>query len=353
MAATDSAIFIASHLSSSTSLRYNGIPKRTLRDTNGYNALRALKRAGTVKMTKRAGLWCVVGVLTALMSVARPVEAQSRVESNVIYGMYSGLALLMDVYHPADPNGYGIVLIQGSGWTAPMGYDSGQLKEAGPRDGLIATVLAEAGYTVFSANIRQVPGFHYPDPVEDVQRAVRFVRHHASEFGIDPVRIGAIGWSSGAHLVSLLGVLDGEGDPDDPSPVNRESAKVQCVVAMAGIFDLARVRGNPMVVVATFMGLSLLSAGPKSIESRRYAQASPVTHVSADDPPFLLQSGAEDLITTAEQAQLMEAALKKADVPVRLEIIPGFGHVAEMNEEKRRASLGKAIEWFGRYLPGP
>lgn len=313
--------------------------------------------SGQVKMTKRAGLWCVVGVLTALMSVARPVEAQSRVESNVIYGMYSGLALLMDVYHPADPNGYGIVLIQGTGWTAPMGYGSPQLKEERPRrppggiDWLYPTVLAEAGYTVFSANHRQVPGFHYPDPVEDVQRAVRFVRHHASEFGIDPVRIGAIGWSSGAHLVSLLGVLDGEGDPDDPSPVNRESAKVQCVVAVSGLFDLARLRRDP--VVATFMGLSLLYGGPKSIESRRYAQASPVTHVSADDPPFLLQSGAEDPVTTAEQAQLMEAALKKADVPVRLEIIPGFGHVAEMNEEKLRASLGKAIEWFGRYLPGP
>ena len=57
------------------------------------------------------------------------------------------------------------------------------------------------------------------------------MRHHATEYGIDATRIGAMGGSSGAHLVSLLGVLDGDGDPKDASPVNRESAKVQVVVA--------------------------------------------------------------------------------------------------------------------------
>ena len=67
----------------------------------------------------------------------------------------------------------------------------------------------------------------------DARRAVRWVRAHAAEYGIDPHRIGAVGYSSGAHLAALLGVLDATEDADDPDPVNRVSARVQCVVAAA------------------------------------------------------------------------------------------------------------------------
>ncbi len=152
----------------------------------------------------------------------------SRIESNRVYGMYSGLALLMDVHRPEKSNGYGIVQINGSGWHRPMSYDAVPLKD-GPQTSMYAAPLVEAGYTVFSINHRAAPRFQYPAAVEDAQRAVRYVRFHAEEFGIRPDRIGAVGGSSGGHLVSLLGVLDGWGDPEDPDPVNRESAKVQCV----------------------------------------------------------------------------------------------------------------------------
>ena len=60
-------------------------------------------------------------------------STQARVESNAVYGMYSGLALLMDVYHPERPNGYGILFISGSGWHASFSYDARQLKD-GVRD---------------------------------------------------------------------------------------------------------------------------------------------------------------------------------------------------------------------------
>src|SRR5687767_5177862 len=134
---------------------------------------------------------------------------------NVVYGMYSGLALLMDVYAPeGEANGHGIVHISGSGWGAPLGLDARQLKEAGHVE-IEARPLVAAGYTVFSINHRATPRFPYPAAVEDAQRAVRFVRHHADRFGIRADRIGAIGGSSGGHLVSMLGVLDGDGDPED------------------------------------------------------------------------------------------------------------------------------------------
>src|SRR6266542_1309781 len=106
---------------------------------------------------------------------------------NVVYGMYSGLGLLMDVYLPelGRANGYGLVHICGSGWSAPLGLDARQLKEAGHVE-VEALPLVEAGYTVCSINHRATPRFTYPAPVEDAQRAVRFFRNNAARFGIRP-----------------------------------------------------------------------------------------------------------------------------------------------------------------------
>ena len=180
------------------------------------------------------------GMLLAMLPLWA-AGAERHLETNVVYGMYSGLALLMDVHRPANPNGYGIILVSGSGWTAPMAYSAAPLKSITPSL-QYAKPLVAAGYTVFSVNHRALPRFHYPAAVEDVQRAVRFVRSNAASFGIRPDRIGAAGGSSGGHLVSMLGTLDGKGNPEDPDPVERESAKVQCVVARAAPINFFKMR---------------------------------------------------------------------------------------------------------------
>jgi len=191
------------------------------------------------------------------------------VERNVVYGMYSGLALLMDVYHPEKSNGHGIVYINGSGWHSPMAYAAVALKDV-PLGIPYAEALARAGYTVFAINHRQAPRFRYPAAIEDAQRAVRFVRHNSARFDISSARIGAAGGSSGGHLVSLLGTLPGEGAPDDQDPVNRESARVQCVVARAAPVDLARMGDRP--IVAGFMGMIVRgeAGGPYGVEQQTY-----------------------------------------------------------------------------------
>ena len=94
-------------------------------------------------------------------SAAGPAGAEGRVERNVVFGMYSGLALLMDVYHPENPNGYGIVFISGSGWTRELGLDATPLKESGQEE-IYAVPLAAAGYTVFGINHRASPRFRHP-----------------------------------------------------------------------------------------------------------------------------------------------------------------------------------------------
>src|SRR5262245_28310486 len=148
----------------------------------------------------------LAGLVFLSLSVA--ASAQSRVDANVVYGMYSGTALLLDVHYPVRPNGFGIVFIPGSGWNAPLGSSRTPLKES-PQVAMYGPSLLQAGCTVFAITHRATPTFRYPAPLEDAQRAVRFIRHHAAKYGIDSARIGGSGGSSGAHLVSLLATLDG------------------------------------------------------------------------------------------------------------------------------------------------
>ncbi|MEK6322974.1 MAG: alpha/beta hydrolase [Acidobacteriota bacterium] len=282
-----------------------------------------------------------------------PTKMGARVESNVIYGMYSGLALLMDVHTPEKPNGYGIIFISGSAWHAPLSYEARLLKD--DDRGGHAKALVEAGYSVFRINHRAAPRFRYPAAVEDAQRAVRYVRHHAKRFGIRPDRIGASGGSSGGHLVSLLGVLDGKGDPADADPVNRESAKVQCVVAHAAPSDLINV---PTIrqAVGSFMGMLIERAPPTSVEYKTYREASPISHVSKDDAPFLLIHGDADEIVLFKHSEVMAEALKQAGVAVKLVRIEGGGHNANFRgpgfrEEKGWPDyLGETVRWFDQHL---
>lgn len=285
--------------------------------------------------------------LSILIAVSA-LAADSTVQSNVVYGMYSGTALLMDVHRPARPNGYGIVYVSGSGWTSPMAYSSWQLKTNG-QSLQYATPLVAAGYTVFTVNHRSLPRFHYPAAVEDVQRAVRFVRHNAAMFGIRPDRIGAAGGSSGGHLVSMLGTLDGKGNPNDPDPVERESAKVQCVVARAAPTNFLKIRGN------SFVGMPVPTTdGPvekNSIEYKTNFEASPISYVSPDDPPFLLMHGDRDETVPFSQSEDFEKALKAAGVTVKLIRVEGAGHGPSFPGAIHPPDyLGEMVNWFNRYL---
>lgn len=139
--------------------------------------------------------------------------ADQRGAANVVEDMHSGLALLMDVqmdvHLPERLNGIGLVHVAGGGWSAPLNLDSRPLKEAGPVR-IEALPLVERVHTVLTINHRATPRLRHPTQIEDAQRAVRFMRFHTTRFGIAPARIGAIGGSSGGHLVNLRGILNAE-----------------------------------------------------------------------------------------------------------------------------------------------
>jgi len=286
-------------------------------------------------------------VALTVMLAAKSAVAQPSVEKNVVYGMHSGLALLMDIHHPEKPNGYGVIHVAGSGWHASLAYDAVPLKESQIR--FWGPTLLGAGYTVFTINHRAAPAFRYPAAVEDVQRAVRFVRHNARQFGVDPARIGAIGGSSGAHLLGLCAMLGAPGMADDSDPVNRERATLQTVVLRAGKFDMSRppIPGG----VASFMGFVPRDAADR----KNYVAASPIAHVSAGAPPVLLLHGDADDIVPFDESVAMERALRTASVPVKLVRIPGGKHGEDFGADGKPDPswpdyFAEIIAWFDQHL---
>lgn len=282
-------------------------------------------------------------------------RAEQRVEANVVYGMYSGLALLMDVSHPVQPNGFAVLTVGGTGWHLPLAFGAiGQKDRAYAPD---LDALLSAGYTVFRVNHRAAPRFRYPAALEDVQRAVRFIRFHAQRFGIDPNRIGGWGFSSGAHLVALLGVLDGGGDASDPDPVNRVSAKLQCVIAGALPADLtASLQPAGTAVLASFLGTPPSSMGPL-LEDRvtigLAREASPIHHVTVGDAPFLLEHGDADELVPFAQSEAMERALREAGVDVLLRRVPGGDHGGpRMAAQDPRERYPVIIGWLNQHPRG-
>jgi acetyl esterase/lipase len=289
--------------------------------------------------------------LSALAAPAKETRVAPAVERNVVYGMYSGLALLLDVHRPAKSNGYGIVFISGSGWQAAPDYGAGPLKNN--QVDLWGPPLTAAGYTVFAINHRGAPRFHFPAALEDTQRAIRFVRAHAKAYGIDGAHLGGLGGSSGGNLIGLAGMLAAPGESRDADAVNRESAALQAIVLRAAVSNLRTVTAPAGVGYV----VSYVEAGYSEAPAVKalYAAASPVAQVSSRAPPTLLLHGDADPLIPYQQSVEMEAALRAANVPTRLITIPGGGHGADFvpgNEPRPDWPdyFGETVAWFDRYL---
>ena len=242
----------------------------------------------------------------------------------------------------------------GNAWTAPQAYGATGLKEAQVSDW--APTLLRAGFTVFAINHRATPRFHYPAPVEDLQRAIRFVRHNAQRFAVEPGRLGAVGGSSGGHLVGLAAMLGAPGIADDSDPVNREPATLQCVVLRAAPTDLKSMIGAGAIsttaaVVAFLNRLPTPMADDQSV----YRAASPISHVSASSPPVLLLHGDKDDTVPYQQSVAMEAALRGVNVPAKLVTVTGGAHGSDFGmrgtpHPQFPDVLRETVDWLNRYL---
>lgn len=188
----------------------------------------------------------------------------------------------------------------------------------------------QRGYAVASLNYRLSGHAAFPAQIEDCKAAIRWLRAHAKEYGLDPERFGVWGSSAGGHLVALLGTSGGE-KSFDVGPSAGVSSRVQAVCDYYGPTDLMRMDekaapGARMRHNDPESPESKLLGGPVQENKEKAARANPITYVAAGMPPFLIVHGDSDPVVAFNQSELLFDALKQAGGSVHLHCIKGAGH---------------------------
>lgn len=220
--------------------------------------------------------------------------------------------------------------------------------------------LAKAGYVVAAAEYRPIPDT-FPAPVLDAKAAVRYLRQHASDYGIDPGRIGVLGDSAGGWLVQMLGTTNGDKSFDKGDFLS-QSSDVQAVATLYGISDLRnigegfpddiqKVHQSPAATEAllingpafrNFAGASITSTPQKA------RSASPIGHLSGRKPPFLMMHGSKDSLVSPEQSAKFYDALRKSGARADYVLVNGAEHGDY--HWYQPVVINRVVDWFRQTL---
>jgi acetyl esterase/lipase len=222
--------------------------------------------------------------------------------------------------------------------------------------------MTDRGYTVFAVVHGSQPKFTIPEILEDMHRAVRFIRVHASDYGIDPDRLGIYGGSAGGHLSLMQGTAGKPGNPDAKDPVDRASSRVQAVACFFPPTDFLNYGkpGESALGEGTLIGFQAPfdfhelrkennKFEPITERSRREEighAISPADQLSPDDPPTLIIHGDADKLVPIQQAEEFVEKAKEQGVTATLETKPGAQHGWPGMEK----DIEHFADWFDKYL---
>lgn len=261
----------------------------------------------------------LVLLFSCLPFFAQAGDSYTLIEDRV-YASPGGHDLLADLYIPEGEGPFPAVLvIHGGGWIRGEPADMDRY----------ATRLVEQGFAVANISYRLAPEHRWPAQIEDCRTALRWLRSQAEGLHINPEKIGALGYSAGAHLATMLGV---------DSPKN-PAERVAAVVAGSGPYDL-RVYKESLYIIK-------LIGGPPDEFPAAYADASPITKLSADDAPSYFYHGKRDRLVEVEQSINMVAAMKEKGIPVVYREEP-FGH--SLTYLMDGDAMATAIQFLNQYL---
>jgi acetyl esterase/lipase len=224
-----------------------------------------------------------------------------------------------------------VLVVHGGAWRAGSRY---QLFGA-------ASTLAEHGYTTVSIEYRLAPKYPFPAQIEDCKSAVRWMRTLSPKYKIDPARVGGYGYSAGAHLVTLLGATDPADGLEGPdAKKNGPSTRLQAVAAGGTPCDF-QLLPKDSELLAYWLG------GTRGQKPDVYRRASPLSFVTADDPPMFIFHGEQDAVVPLLSATALAAKLKLNHVDVESYTVPKAGHLAAMFDDE---ALDRTVKFFDRTL---
>jgi len=297
-------------------------------------------------------------VLLLSVILPLPVFSQSSTpqSSEIIYGRKDGMALTMVVQPPSGTsNGKGIIWAVSAGWTSDYNYVN-MFK-------ILTKPLSDRGYKVFYVMHGSQPKYTVPEAVTDMKKAVRFIRFHASDYGIDPLHIGISGGSAGGHLSLMMGTTGDDGNPAAKDPLERVSSRIQAVACFYPPVDFLNYNfeGDNVVLHSEirefqapfdFMEWNpqILHYVPVTDPEKRTEtgrQFSPLYFVTPDDAPAFIVHGDADTLVPVSQSMRIIEKYKEAGVPCELTIKPGAKH-GFWND--MGSYFVMFADWFDKYL---
>ena len=277
---------------------------------------------------------CLPVAAVCQREAARPVLSTSyaggvRAVANLPYRTVDGETLTLDLYLPPDTNGRrpAVLFVHGGGFVTGHSRMMGAEKDFPAR----LAVLAAKGYVVASMEYRLAPKDRFPAQVRDAKAAVAWLRGHSEEYGIDPRRIAIWGSSAGGMIAASVGTSCGVRDLDPES--TGAGGSDNCVQAVADWFGPTSADSDRLSAIYLGCLASL------NCDADRMKAASPISHISRDDPPTqILHGDSDDLVPLAE-SKAFEQALRAAGVEVEFRVIEGAGHGLRANDPVRQKAI--------------
>ncbi len=274
-----------------------------------------------------------------------------------VYAEAHGTGLVMDVLRPTGTgNGAAIIDVVSSGWQSDRVVYNEHLGFG------LCDALCAQGFTVFAV----LPGssnlFTGPEMVRHVQAAIRHVRAHAAEFGIDPARLGIAGASAGGHLAVLAALTPQVGRPESRDAWRRPGTAVGAVAAFfppSDLVDFWGVRLDQFQVEGMDVPGLLFRGGLSGRSQReivaRLEELSPVRvvahfrdrHSDSVPPPLMLFHGTGDRVVPPEHSERLRDAWRAAGGSAELRLREGADHAWADN----RAEMEQAAAWLAETLP--
>ena len=276
----------------------------------------------------------------------------------LIYGRKDGVALtLLRVNPRSKPNGKAIINVVAGSWFSSYPQAERYVRPS--------SMYLDRGYTVFMVVVASQPRYAIPDEIEDVKRAVRYVRYNAKKLQIDPEHIGIYGTSAGGHLSLTVATANEKIDSTAQDPVDRVSSRVQASAVLFPPTDFLN-WGNTGFSIINTKDLQIRSAVYGAFDFRNWNNAtrtydpvidtsarnktgkeiSPIYAVSPDDPPVFIIHGDADITVPLQQSVSFIAKLKEAGVLNNFIIKKGATH----NFNDMMPEVKQFVDWFDKYL---
>lgn len=223
--------------------------------------------------------------------------------------------------------------------------------------------LAQAGFVVAAAEYRTVPDT-FPAPVIDGKAAIRYLREHAKEYGIDPQRIGVLGDSAGGYMAQMMALTNGDKAFEQGDFLN-QSSDVQAAATLYGISNLLnigegfpaaiqKVHESPAVTEALLVHGSAFRDWPGAAigsDKQKALAASPMGHVNGKKPPFLIMHGSADTLVSPLQSAQLYKALKEEGNKADYVLLEGAEHGDD--HWYQQPVIDRVVSWFKATLGEP